>query len=134
MDDKQQQVTEVRDTKEQVGNTNVQRQSVTTKSSIPGTVIAQRVIYYIGGVLLLILAARFLLQLFGAAQGNGFVDFVYMLSGAFVWPFNGIFGEPTYGSSHFDSATVVAFIVYAVVIIGLAKLVTIGSSTRDEEV
>ncbi|HEX4662619.1 MAG TPA: hypothetical protein VH144_03315 [Candidatus Saccharimonadales bacterium] len=134
MDDKQQKVTEVRETKEQVGNTNVQRQAVTTKSSIPGNIIAQRVVYYIGGALLILLVARFLMQLFGASQDSGFVTFIYSLSGMFVWPFNGIFGEPTYGASHLDSATIVAFVVYAVVIVGIAKLCTLGSNSRDEEV
>lgn len=134
MEDKQKQVTEVRETNEQLGDTNVQRQAVTTKTSLPGTVIAQRVVYYVGGILLILLLGRFLLQLFGASQDSGFVTFIYNLSGFFVWPFSGIFGEPTYGSSHFDSATVVAFIVYAILVVVIAKLFTIGSRSQDTDV
>ena len=67
-----------------------------------------------------------LLLLFGAAQGNGFVDFVYGLSGVFVWPFNGIFGEPSYGASILDSSTLVAIVVYGLLTIGIGKLFTLN--------
>lgn len=128
MDDsnKQQEVTEVRETNVQDGPTNVQRQAVTRSETVPSSVLARRVIYYIGGALIALLVARFLLLLFGAAQGNAFVDFIYSLSGVFVWPFNGIFGEPSYGASLFDSSTLVAIIVYGLLTIGIAKLFTLN--------
>ena len=81
------QTTEVRKSNEQVGDTNIQRQSVEKKTAVSGVVIAQRVIYYIGGVIVALLAVRLLLQLFGANQASEFVSFVYSLSGIFVAPF-----------------------------------------------
>jgi len=124
------QTTEVRKSNEQVGNTTVQRQSVEQKTAISGVVVAQRVIYYIGGVIIALLAVRMLLQLLGANQGSDFVGFIYTLSGMFVAPFFGIFGEPTFGLSHFETSTLVAIVVYSLVTIGIAKLITL---TRPHE-
>lgn len=133
MDDKQEQVTEVRQTNATAGDTSVHRESVSTKQSIPGSVLAQRIIYYIGGVIVAILIVRFLLALFGAAEGNGFVDFVYGLSYFFVAPFFGIFGsEPSYGSSQLETSTIVAIVVYALLTAGIAKLFTIGRAHPTE--
>ena len=131
MDNKDQQVTEVRQTREQVGGTNVVRESVTTDRAIPGHVIAQRIIYYLGGALLALLALRFILALLGAVQGNGFVDFIYGLSSVFVTPFFGIFGEPTYGASHLETSTLVAIIVYALLTVGLARLFALTSQHEE---
>lgn len=119
------QTTEVKKTNEQVGNTTVQRQSVEKKTGVSGVVIGQRIIYYVGGVIIALLLVRLLLQLFGANQGSDFVGFIYGLSGIFVAPFFGIFGEPTFGQSHFETSTLVAIVIYALVVIGLAKLLTV---------
>lgn len=127
MDNKEQEVTEVRQTNEQVGGTNVTRESVATTHAVPSSVLAQRIVYYIGGIILSLLALRFILALLGAAQGNGFVDFVYGLSAVFVAPFFGIFGEPSYGASQLETSTLVAFIVYGLLTVGIAKLFTLGT-------
>lgn len=124
------QTTEVSKTNEQVGNTTVQSQTVAKKTAVSGVVIAQRVIYYVGGVIIALLVVRLLLQLLGANQGSDFVGFVYGLSGIFVSPFFGIFGEPTFGQSHFETSTLVAIVVYALIIVGIAKLITV---TRPHE-
>ena len=123
--------TEVRQqaTPTEVGN--VQRQTVSTNEKVSGAILAQRIIYYIGGVILVILAVRFVLLLLGASQASGFVNFIYSLSHVFVAPFSGIFKRPTYGTSTFDSATIVAMIVYAILTVGIAKLVTLNKTDRD---
>jgi len=124
------QTTEVRQTDKQVGDTNIKRESVRQTTSVSGVVIAQRVIYYLGGVIIALLFLRLIFQLFGANQASGFVDFIYSLSGVFVAPFFGIFGEPTFGVSHFETSTLVAIIIYALLTIGIAKLLTL---TRPNE-
>lgn len=126
----EEQKTEVRRETSVEGGQTVERQSVRTEQSVPGSVLAQRIVYYVGGALLVLLAMRFVLLLLGASRGSGFVDFIYSLSGVFVAPFNGIFDEPTYGESVFDSATIVAMIVYAVLMVGIAKLFTLGNRNR----
>lgn len=125
------QTTEVRKSNEQVGNTTVQRQSVEKKTETSGIVIAQRIIYYIGGVIIALLAVRLILQLLGANQGSDFVGFVYGLSGIFVAPFFGIFGEPTFGQSHFETSTLVAIVVYTLIIMGIAKLLTLTQPNKE---
>ncbi|MDQ3123720.1 MAG: YggT family protein [bacterium] len=127
----EEQRTEVRREVSTDGNATVQRDTVRTDQSVPGSVLAKRIVYYIGGALLFLLALRFLLLLLGASRNSGFVDFIYSLSGVFVAPFNGIFNEPTYGRSVFDTATLVAMVVYAIVMVGIAKLFTLNKRNRD---
>ncbi len=129
--DEERQTTEVRKTNEQVGNATVQRESVARKTEVSGTVIAQRVIYYVGGVIIALLFVRLLLQLLGANQGSDFVGFIYGLTAIFVAPFFGIFGEPTFGSSHFETSTVVAIVVYSLLTIGIAKLLTLSKPHEE---
>lgn len=127
-----QQTTEVRQTNEQVGNTNVQRETVARRSNVPGAVVARRIVYYVGGVIIALIALRFVFLLLGANQGSAFVDFIYGLSGVFVAPFNGIFGEPTFGVSYFETSSLVAIIIYALLTIGIGKLLTLGQPRSAE--
>ncbi|RZJ87310.1 MAG: YggT family protein, partial [Chryseobacterium sp.] len=79
-----------------------------------------------------LLVLRIVLLLLAANQGNGFVDFVYAVSGFFAMPFYGIFNyTPAYGSSVLELSSIVAIFIYALVGWGLVKLLTIGSRTRD---
>lgn len=127
MDDKQQEVTEVRETNAIDNGTTVRRQAVARSQTVSSGVFARRVVYYIGGIIIALLVVRFLLQLFGAVQGSAFVDFVYALSGIFVWPFYGIFGEPSYGASHFETSALVAIVVYGLLTVGIGRLFTLNT-------
>ena len=98
-----------------------------TEARATGSTIVERVIWYIAGVLLVLLAFRFVLALLGANQSNGFANFIYDTSHPFVSPFFGLFGYNTqYGVSKLEVYTLVAMAVYAIVAWGLAKLVTIN--------
>lgn len=131
-DEHQQQTTEVRETNEKQGNTNVRRQTVETATKADAGVVARRIIYYVGGVIITLLALRLVLLLLAANQGSGFVDFIYALSGFFAWPFYGIFSyQPSYGQSVFEVSSVVAIVVYALLTVGIAKLFTL-TGKRDE--
>lgn len=125
MDNERQETTEVRDTVTQDGDTEVRRQTVKESRQSDPRVTASRVVWYIAGVIIALLAVRFVLLLLGANQSAAFVGMVYTLSGIFAWPFYGIFPQPTYGVSQFDSASVVAMVVYALVAWGVSKLFTI---------
>ena len=129
MDNEQQ--TEVRQATAVNGNERVDRTTVRTNQKVSSSVFAQRLIYYIGGTILVLLAMRFVLLLLGASQASGFVNFIYSFSGFFVAPFNGIFTRPSYGTSTFDSATLVAMAVYAIVTVAVAKLLTLNKRDRD---
>jgi len=92
---------------------------------------AARVVWYAAGVLLTLLAFRFILALLGANPGNAFADFIYTTSHPFVAPFFSLFGyDLRYGVSRFESYTLVAMAVYALVAFGISRLFTLK---RDAE-
>lgn len=124
--DQEQQTTEVRSTNVQDGATNVQRETVSSATTVDNRIIASRVVWYIAGFIITLLALRVLLFLLGANQGSGFVDFLYAISGVFAAPFYGIFPQPAYGASVLDTASLVAMVVYALVAWGITKLFTLN--------
>jgi hypothetical protein len=131
-EERDQQTTEVRETNERQGNTNIRRQSVTTASKVDAGLVARRIVYYLAGIIIALLALRIVLLLLAANKGSVFVDFVYNLSSFFAWPFYGIFSyQPAYGQSVFELSSVVAIVVYALVAVGLAKLFTLTKSNND---
>lgn len=88
--------------------------------------IAARVVWYVADVLLVLLAFRFVLAALGANPANAFANFIYTTSHPFVSPFFGLFGYNLhYGVSRFETYTLVAMAVYAVIAYGIARLLTI---------
>lgn len=125
---REEQVTEVREVAADDG-VGVTRQRTVARDTVPTGVVAKRVVYYITGIIIALLAIRIILLLLAANQGNAFVDFIYALSGIFAAPFFGIFSyTPAYGSSVFEVSSVVAIIIYALIGWAIAKLFTLGSS------
>lgn len=95
-----------------------------------GTTVAQRIVWYIAGILLVLLAFRFVLALLGANPSNGFANFIYNVSHPFVAPFFSLFSyDQTLGTGRFEVFTLVAMAVYAVIAWGLARLFRIGEPT-----
>ena len=125
------QETEVRETTTIDGDTSVRRQTVARREETPGVVIVQRVVWFIAGLISVIIALRFVLLLLGANRGAGFTDFIYSLSAPFVAPFVGIFGEPAYGTSVFEVSSLLAIAIYLLIAWGIAKLFTIARP-KDE--
>ncbi|MEX0683203.1 MAG: hypothetical protein WD904_11460 [Dehalococcoidia bacterium] len=93
---------------------------------------------WIGLALLVVesmLAFRLAFALAGANAANGFVEFIYDVTGPLVSPFENIANESISGKSVFEPETVIAMAVYAVaaiiVIAFLSVLTTVpGPSTR----
>lgn len=128
-EDQEKQTTEVRETNERQGNTDVSRQTVQSESTVSSSVMLKRVVWYIAGVIIALLAIRVVLLLLGANRDSGFVDFVYALSGVFAAPFYGIFNyQPVYGQATLELSSLVAMAVYALVAWGIAKLTTLTKS------
>jgi len=125
------QETEVRETTTQNGNTTVQRRAVGTTEHTSGVVVAQRIIWFIAGLISTIIALRFIFLLLGANRDAAFTDFIYSLSAPFVAPFVGIFGEPVYGTAVFEISSLLAIVIYLLIAWGIAKLLTI-SRPREE--
>lgn len=89
--------------------------------------IASRIVWYIAGVILALLAFRFILALLGANRDNGFADLIFSASYPFVAPFFTLFSyDLDYGVSRVEVFTLVAMAVYTAVAYAISKLVSIG--------
>jgi hypothetical protein len=98
--------------------------TITTNNS---SATAARVVWYVAGILLGILGIRFLLALLGANPANAFASFMYSISYPFVAPFFGLFSyNLRYGVSHFESYTLVAIAIYALIAYAIARLLTLS--------
>ena len=93
-----------------------------------------QVIWYILGVIEILLAARILLKLMAANQGSGFTSFIYSASGPFALPFSGVLGTSAAAGSVIEWSTLIAMAVYAVVAFGLVKLFQLIKPTSEREV
>lgn len=91
----------------------------------PSTI--ERIIWFIAGFLITLLAIRFVFSLLGANRANGFANFIYAVTYPFVAPFFGLFGyQVRYGVSRFEIETLVAMAVYALLAYGIVKLIRIA--------
>lgn len=103
-------------------------QAVSTNSD--SKVTAVNVVWYIYGLVAILLALRFVLKLTGANPGNGFVSFVYAISDVLSAPFDSIFGvtkaDSGTVSSVFEPSILVAIAVYALIAWGITKLFTLN--------
>ncbi|MHB8647993.1 MAG: YggT family protein [Thermomicrobiales bacterium] len=77
--------------------------------------LATRVIWFLTGLLLVGLVARFILKATGANTGSSFVSFIYNSTAAFVAPFRGIFSDSVSGGNVLEVSTIVAIIVWALI-------------------
>ena len=95
-------------------------------------IVMQRVVYFLLDVLLVVLATRFILRLFGASAANDFVGTIYGLTYPVVVPFSGIFGpvEST-GAAAFEISTLIAMMVFGVLAYALARFIGILTTTRS---
>ena len=98
-----------------------------TKSDrVDGVSTAARIVWFITGILLTLLAFRFVLVLLGANPQNAFANFIYSASNPFAAPFYGLFGYSLhYGVSRLEISTLVAMAVYALIAYAIVKLLTI---------
>lgn len=123
--------TEVRETSDNVDNTNSTR-TVRAADRADGPLVFHKIVWYIAGIIIALLALRVIFLLLAANQGSPFVDFVYGLSGIFAAPFFGIFGyTPAYGQSVLELSSLVAIAIYALIAWGIAKLATLTSNRTD---
>ena len=86
---------------------------------------ATAVVGFIVGIIDVLIAARFLGKLFGASAQSSFVHGIYSVSAPLVAPFTGIFGDTGSKTNTFETASLVALVVYAVIGWGLVVLIRI---------
>ena len=91
---------------------------------------AAAVVWFVVGVVEIFIAARFLGKLFGASAHSAFVNFIYQVSAPMVAPFTGIFGDTGSRTNTFETASLVAIVVYAVIGWGLVVLIRIVTAPK----
>jgi len=94
---------------------------------------AAAVVGFIVGAVDILIAARFLGKLFGASSHTAFVNFIYQVTGPLVAPFTGIFGDTGSKTNTFETASLVALVVYAVIgwgVVVLIRIVTAPKGTK----
>ena len=93
-----------------------------------------QIIWYILGVIEVLLAFRFVLKLLGASTYSGFTNFIYSVSDPLALPFAGILGITSTSASVLEWSTLIAMSVYAVVAYGLVELLQLIKPTNPQEV
>lgn len=83
---------------------------------------AAAVVWTLTGFVEIVVAIRIIFKLIGANAGNGFVRFIYDLSGVFVNPFQGIVQDVSSGSSTFEINSLIAMVIFIIIAWGVLKL------------
>ncbi len=114
---------------------NTSTRSVATKSTVSSSQTIEYIIYFIFGILEVLLAFRLVFKITGASAASSFVSLIYGLTGIFIMPFEGIFRRGfTQGvetTSVLEPSTIVAMVVYAILVWGVVKLVRIISGEKQ---
>lgn len=99
---------------------------------------ARRVVYYILGILEVLLAFRLILKLLGANPNSLFVSFIYSISKVFLVPFNAIFrsaaAQGIETKAVLEPGTIIAMIVYALIAWGIVKLIIIMRERNKDHI
>src|SRR3954465_8967526 len=75
-----------------------------------------RLIYFVFGVVEILIALRVLLKLIAANTGSGFTRFIYGVTGPFVAPFKNIVDSPTArNGAVFEVSSLRAFVIYRLI-------------------
>jgi hypothetical protein len=128
----------------------ITKETITTREDNPNTVTTTPVkreasnfqtveylIYFLFGILEVLLAFRLIFKLAGASLSSAFVGFIYGLTGVFILPFEGIFrrgfAQGVETTSVFEPSTLVAIIVYVVLAWGIVKLIRIFSGEQQTD-
>lgn len=104
----------------------IERASVTEVGSY--NFRAAAIVGFVVGAVDVLIAARFLGKLFGASSHSAFVSAVYSVSAPIVAPFTGIFGDTGSRTNTFETASLVAIVVYAVIAWGIVVLIRIATA------
>lgn len=103
--------------------------SSSTKPLYRGT----QIVWYLLGLLEVLLTFRFVLKLLGANAEAGFTSFVYGASFVFTAPFLSVFHITKVSGSIFEWTTLLAMFVYWVIAFGIIKLFLMGKTVSTPE-
>lgn len=118
------------------GNNTNPVETTPTEKKATNSQTTEYLVYFFFGALEVLLIFRLVLKLMGASLSSNFVEIVYSLSGIFILPFEGIFSRGfTQGletTAVLEPSTLVAIIVYAVLVFGIVKLIRISSGKQQQ--
>jgi len=103
--------------------------SGSTKPLYRGT----QIVWYLLGLLEILLAFRFILKLTGANPLAGFTSFIYGVTYVFTAPFLSVFRITRIEGSIFEWTTLLAMLVYWIVAMGIIKLLFMGKTVSTPE-
>jgi len=103
--------------------------SPSTKPLYRGT----QIVWYILGLLEILLAFRLVLKLLGANPVAGFTNFIYGITHIFVAPFLSVFHITQVAGSIFEWTTLLAMFVYWVIAFGIIRLFLMGKTVSTPE-
>ncbi|MFA9262022.1 MAG: YggT family protein [Undibacterium sp.] len=92
-----------------------------------------QIVWYILGLIEVLLVFRLVLKLFGANASAGFTNFVYTVTSPFAAPFVSVFRVSKAQGSIFEWTTILAMFVYFVVAWGIIKLLVMSMSVSTPE-
>ena len=123
---------------------NDRRTQVHTEVRVPIEAVMTRVLWFVFGVIEVLIAVRFVLMLLGASTAAGFVRMIYAVSGVFMAPFVAVFRTQRVSGATFEWSALVAIAIYALVAWGLVALIgavsprehseTVEREVKDEDV
>jgi YggT family protein len=93
-----------------------------------------QIIWYVLGLIEVLLIFRFALAMLGANPQSGFASLIYTLSAPLAVPFRGILPTSVSAGSVFEWSTIIAAIVYAIIAAGLVQLIQFFKPTNPQEV
>jgi hypothetical protein len=103
--------------------------SPTTKPLYRGT----QIVWYVLGLIEVLLVFRFLLKLFGANPDAGFTSFIYGVTYVFAAPFLNVFNRTQVAGSVFEWTSLLAMLVYWVIAVGIIRLFLMGKTVSTPE-
>ena len=103
--------------------------SPTTKPLFKGT----QIVWYLFGLLEILLAFRFILKLMGANPAAGFSNFIYTITWPFTMPFATVFSKTTTQNSIFEWTTLLAMLVYWMIAYAIVRLFLISKTVSTSE-
>lgn len=103
--------------------------SPTTKPLYRGT----QIVWYVLGLMEVLLAFRFALKLFGANPDAAFTAGIYGITYVFAAPFLNVFRITQVAGSVFEWTTILAMFVYWVLAVGIIRLFLMGKTVSTPE-
>ncbi len=103
--------------------------SPSTKPLYRGT----QIVWYILGLIEILLAFRFVLKFLAANPDAGFSSFIYAVTYVFAAPFLSVFRITQIAGSVVEWTTILAMFVYWVIAYGIVKLLLIGKTVSTPE-